>query len=170
MTLTIETGAIVANADSFVTVAEIRTYAIGRGITLPADNEQVEILARKAMDWFIAQEPSLAGTRVDKAQTLPYPRSGVYIHKFEIDNDEIPPLVKEVQMQAAVDANTIDLLPSHAATPTGAVKKEVVDVLEVEYFRAGTSAIDFTPILSKLDDLIKPLQASRGLGLNVFRA
>ena len=170
MALTIEDGSIVAAADSFVTVAEIRAYATKRGVDLPADDAEVEVLAQKAMDWFVAQEHELAGARVDKAQTLPYPRCGVRLYGFAVDEDEIPSLVKEIQMQASLDANSVDLLPTHAATPGGAIKKEVVDVLETEYHRPGASAIDFTPQLSKLDDLIKPLQAGRGLGLNVARA
>lgn len=169
MALVIEDGTIVAGADSFVTVAEIRDYALERGIVLSATDSDVEILARKAMDWFRSIEGTLNGTRVAKPQMLPYPRCNVTVYGFDVAETEIPELVKEVQMQAAFDANTVDLLPTHAATPTGAIKKEVVDVLETEYFRPGASAIDFNPHLAKLDELVKPLQTTHSLGLNVFR-
>lgn len=169
MALVIEDGTIVADADSFVSVAEIRGYALERGVVLSATDSDVEILARKAMDWFRSIEDTLNGTRVAKAQTLPYPRCNVKVYGFDVEETEIPELVKEIQMQAAFDANTVDLLPTHAATPTGAIKKEVVDVLETEYHRPGASAIDFNPYLGKLDELVKPLQATRGLGLSVFR-
>ena len=167
MALILEDGSIVANAASFVSVAEITAYAVERGVTVSATASDVEILARKAMDWLISKESTLAGVRVDNAQTLPYPRTGVTVHGFEVLSTEIPALIKEVQMQAATDAHSVDLLPTHAATPEGKIKVDKLDVIETEFFRPGSG--DFTPILTKLDDLLKPLQTGRGLGLNVFR-
>ena len=51
MALVIEDGSEVSTANSYVTVAEIRTYATTRGVTtIPAVDAEVEVLAIKSME------------------------------------------------------------------------------------------------------------------------
>ena len=49
MALIIENGTIVANANSYATVAELRGYAALRGATVPTDDAQCEYMLIKAM-------------------------------------------------------------------------------------------------------------------------
>jgi hypothetical protein len=80
MTLIVEDGTLVANADSFVTVAEFKTFAASRGVTASAeaDDDQVEVALRKAAQ-YMQQKFRLMwrGSMVEATQSLSWPRRGV---------------------------------------------------------------------------------------------
>ena len=48
ITITVEDGSNVANANSFVTIAEARSYAVERGVTLSATDDDVAVQIIKA--------------------------------------------------------------------------------------------------------------------------
>ena len=134
MALIVETGAIVANADTFATVDELRAYAAKRGATVPAGDEACEVLLIKAMDYLQAQEQRLKGWKVQEYQPLAWPRVGVVVDRYELPLDEIPRDVKSAQMQLAIDAQTIDLQPIvDVLKQTGPVIEKTVDVITTKY-------------------------------------
>lgn len=142
MALTIETGSIVAGADSFVTVAELRAFATKRGATVPAGDPACEVLLVKAIDYLQAQERLFQGRRVRGDQPLCWPRYGVCVDDFWIAADAIPADIKSAQMALAIEAQTLDLLPTlDAASQVGPVTEESVDVLTVKY---GAPAVNRT--------------------------
>lgn len=165
MALTIEDGSIVANANSYNTVAEIRAYATARGSSLPVDDADVEVLAIQATDYLESLYKSYQGYRTDPAnQNLQWPRTGVVLYDdYEVAPDEIPTLLKNAQAQATVEAYEQDLLPNS----TQLVKKEKVDVLEVEYMDGSSDSVSFP----KVDALLKPLfNPSAGFSVRTVRA
>lgn len=164
MALIVEDGTIVANANSYNTVAEIRAYADARGMTLPTDDLDVEKLAIQAMDYLESFRNRYQGYRTDPVnQELQFPRVGVIIdNDYEVSSDEIPSLLKKAHSQATAESYEADLMPNDSP----AVKKEKVDVLEVEYQESSTSSVGFP----KVDALLEPLfKKSSGFGVRSVR-
>jgi hypothetical protein len=135
MALTIENGSIVANADSYATVAELRAYALKRGETVPVDDASCEVLMIKAMDWLQAQEDRYLGTRVNSLQALAWPRSGVRRPNGwdYYPSDAIPPQLKQAQCALALDAKLQALQPTRQPDEQGPVTAEQVGSLSVSY-------------------------------------
>ncbi len=139
MTVTVDT-------DSYIDEAELQAYAAARGVTLNGD-PSVQLI--KAMDYLESQ--SFKGTKTDTAQPLQWPRTGVYIDGVLIDSDTVPQEVKDAQ---AVIAVSIDQGYDPMATYGPAVKREKVDVIEIEY-KDSASTTDYSPAITRaLDKLI----------------
>lgn len=157
MALTVETGAGVPNANSYVSVDEIKAYAAARGLTLPTDPD-VEKLAVEAFDFVESYRLRFQGKKTNpdpSVQTAQFPRTGVVIDSWEVPTDHIPKQLKDAQCQASCDAYDVgDLMPAQVQ----GVKKEKVDVLEVEYAES-TSADGMTlaPSFPKVEALLAPL-------------
>ena len=98
MALIIEDGTVVANADSFITVADARTIAANYGLELPATDPEAEVVLRQAYRNLITHEPQLQGSRISAEQTGIYPRSDVLNNCFPVDSDVIPEEVKLAQV------------------------------------------------------------------------
>jgi len=101
MALVVEDGTGVANADSYLSLADARTLATNYGITLPVDDTEAEIQLRKAYDGLNIQEPEMQGTRTHDIQTGIYPRTGVYSNCVLVDSETIPLNVKKAQLYQA---------------------------------------------------------------------
>ncbi len=93
-------------------------------------------------------------------QSLQWPRVYVMIDGYYINSDVIPNELKKAQMQAACD---IDIGNDPLNTTTQGVKRERVDVIEVEYMDGSSSA----PILKKLNSALWKLLSSGSAGGNV---
>ena len=93
----------------------------------------------------------MKGARVSDAQELPYPRHCVTINGFDVPKDSIPPLLKQCQIEAAIAANTLSLLPNESLQN---IEKQKVDVLEISYFQGGSMT---TVNLQAVDAKMKPL-------------
>lgn len=152
--LIIEDGSVVANANSFVTDAEFNTYANLRNMSVPATQPDREALLVQAMDYLFSKEQEFKGYRVSADQVLPYPRRGVCANGFNIPSDAIPISLKSAQMESALAANTIALLPNESLQN---VQKTKVDVLEISYFQGGSmTTVNLQAVDAKLKPLLKP--------------
>lgn len=102
MAIIVEDGSIVANANSYVSEADLLAYAVARGITLQANTE---ILLIKSMDYI--ETLNFIGNKVSSTQPLQWPRADVYIDGYPFPMNEIPQLLKNGLMQTAlsIDAN-----------------------------------------------------------------
>lgn len=166
MALTVEDGTGVEGADSFVTIAELKTYAGSRGITLPTADADIEKLLVKAKDYLESEvQGKYKGYRTfPKLTTLKWPRTGVEIDGYYLPSTEIPLQLKQAQMQLAIELQTVDPTPTLSGNQ---IKREKVDVLETEY------AIDYKsgqkpPVLTKVSFLLRPLLRNVG-GIRVTR-
>lgn len=156
MTLIVEDGTIVDSAESFVTVAEFKTFAAKQGVTAAAeaDDEQVEVALRKASQ-YMQQKFRLfwRGSLVDATQRLAWPRRGVPLVDFfdpfytnanvpldfqdtyYIGENVIPPEIQDCQnllALATIDSaglSTGTLQPAYGRM----TKREKAGDLEVEY-------------------------------------
>lgn len=149
MALIVEDGTGVSDANSYNSITEIRTYADLRGLSLPTEDTEVEVLAIQAMDYLESYRGKYQGSKLSPTQPLQFPRTGVVIDGYEFEPSPLPVLLKQAHAQATAEAYETDLLPN----PGQSVKKEKVDVIEVEYAEQLTSAVGFT----KVENLIAPL-------------
>jgi hypothetical protein len=127
--LVIEDGSGVAGADSFATVADFAAYAAKYGLTIPAGESAQEALLRRAA--LTMQTMPWKGCRVDPEQALSWPRYNVVVDGEVLASNYIPARIEYGQMALAAEIYADDVTPPE--TRVGAVMREKVDVLEVEY-------------------------------------
>ncbi len=165
MTFIIEDGTIVTNANSYVTLAEIKAYAVARNITLGTD-PVIESQSVLAVDYLESKRTQYQGSKVSELQELQFPRYNVKIDGFDIAETSIPNNLKKAQCQLIVEqANGGVLMPTQLEA---AVKKEVVGPIETEY-AVSVGAIN-QPVFSAVDALLEPLfNTSSGFSLTTVR-
>lgn len=135
--LTIEDGTIVADADSYVTIANVATHATRYGHTWAGTDEAKEQAILRAMTFIEDSESLFRGHRVSSAQELSWPREYVPDARGTgyLASDAIPKGIKNAVMEAAVleSASPFSLLQSEL-TVTGKIvrKREKVGPLEEE--------------------------------------
>lgn len=160
MALIVETGAIIAGADSYVSVTDCDTYHADRGNTAWTGTDAVkEHALRKAVAYLDGHYRNrLKGIMVDPIkQNLAWPRYDVVIDGVTLARSPIPQRIRYAQCELALIALSADLAPNVSA----GVKREKVDVLETEYFAgapAGTTV--YTAVNNLLSDLLKPINSS----------
>lgn len=117
-------------SDSYATLAEYQARASAMGWTLADTDGANEVNLRRAAV-SIDESNSFVGMKQYQFQARSWPRlvRGL-VGDWPIDPDTVPGAVKDAQMEMAyLIQNGADPL----ATFDGAVKREKVDVLEVEY-------------------------------------
>ncbi len=156
-TLIVEDGSIVSGANTYVTVAEFQQFCSDRNITINNSRGDESELLIKAMDYF-EQQP-FKGIKFIETQSLQFPRSDFYLDGYLTDSDAIPQLVKDAQITIAVS------IMSHndpLSTLDRAVKREQVDVLEIEYMdNAGP-----TVIIRSISNIMRKLVTGSSMGSN----
>lgn len=159
MPLIIEDGSIVPNANSYVTLQEIKDYADARGFAYPDDTklEQNTILSTDYL-----QSKCYQGYQVSPStQSLLWPREDVYIYGELQASDSIPSQLKNAQIELALAASNETLLTDGSQSGDN-VKREKTDMIETEYYEGGKSSV-FTSqrVNSYLQLLLKPLSLLR---------
>ena len=153
MALVIEDGSGVVGANSYGNVADARTYAAARGVTLSVVDADLEVQMILAMDYLEAL--AFVGRVVSFTQALSWPRKLV---QFDIDtpfpDDEIPPQLILAQYQLCIEqANGINLQPTVDHSQGGFITEEKVDVLLTKYSeQVGTTS---EPMMPKVDALLR---------------
>ena len=141
MALTVETGAVVTGADTYVSRADFIAFALTTGIVI-ADEQATDDMLVKAFRYINNLESQLKGIRTAKANPNAYPRSGLIIEDYSWLETEIPRQVILAQELLALDINAgIDIYnrPQSASTPIrkqrveGAVSREfaVADAMKL---------------------------------------
>lgn len=142
MSITVETGAGIVNANSYAEVADADTWIADNGANAswaaasPAQKEAALKEATRYLDtvydWKgLIVYPTLAGS--DYGQETAWPRSGVQDDEGRtVPNNLIPRTLKAALYLLAIESLAGTLITSDVTNP-GFVKKEKLDVLEVEY-------------------------------------
>lgn len=152
MALTVEDGSGVTGANSYVTVEEIKAFCEARGLSLPTPDTAIEVFAVQAFDYVESYRTRYQGMKTLPSQRTQFPRSGVVIDGYYLPTNEIPWQLKDAQCQATFEASETDLMPNSSA----GIKKEKVDVLEVEY-QDAPGGVAASPSFPKVDSLLQPL-------------
>jgi hypothetical protein len=163
MAFVVEDGSIVANANSFVSVAEANAYHTDRGNSVWTGDDAVKQAALiKATD-FIQQKYGCQwkGYKVDPIrQPLDWPRAGIDY----VDYQTIPEKLKNAVCELALEALSEELNPS--LERGGAVKREKVDVVEVEYMDSASS----TTKRPAIDGMLREYLSRSGFNIPVVRS
>ena len=125
MATIVETGSIIANANSYISDADFASYASDRGISVAGT--AATLLLNAAL--YVETLPFL-GDKKTREQSMQWPRYDVMLDGFLTPSDVIPQILKDLQCEVAL---AIDAGNDPLAQVSRAVKKEKVDVIEVEY-------------------------------------
>ncbi len=106
MTLTIEDGTGVADADSFINLADARTLAANYGLTIAATDPEAEVQLRQGYLGLLNSERQLQGYRTFDIQTGIFPRTGVYNNCVLVDSESIPQSVILAQLYYSDSINS----------------------------------------------------------------
>lgn len=165
MALNVEDGTGLPDADAFVSVEDCDAYCEAQGLSdwtsatrSPAEDDEAAI--RRATTW-LSNTFSWKGSKLNgRAQALAWPRTDVEDGDGEdVASDEVPvEIVQACCIAAAYErANPGGLTPTVALTDR--VKREKVDVLEIEYVTAPANADASRPTLTLVQDMIAGLLA-----------
>lgn len=154
ITIIVEDGTGVIDANSYVSIDDARIYAANRGITLSADADEVASQLIRANDYLEAQACLYQGRRTSNTQALEWPRTGVVVHCEEVPSNIIPKSLigAQVQLAMAIDAG-FDLQPN--ISPQDYVVREKVGPIETQY--ADPISAGIMPTFGAANALLAPL-------------
>lgn len=169
MTLVVEDGTGVANADSYVSLAEIDAYATAYGKTgwpgslITADQE---VHARRATK-FADNKYSFPGTPKTGTQGLFFPVQELYIRGWKL-TDGVPRCLKDAVCELAIiSANGTDLVDSVAARAY-TYRKVVMEGLEkTERYESENNENIFRSVELLLAPLL--IFSSVGTGVKIIK-
>jgi hypothetical protein len=166
--LTVENGSLPNEANSYVSVSDTRVFAVARGITLPVTDAAVEVLLIRAMDYIEALRAEFQGSKLSKEQTLQWPRTGVVVDGFPVDDDAIPVCLVQAQMRLACYAQANGGTLTATSDGRVVIEERVEGAIDVKYADHGDSAPQ--PQFPEADALLAPLLeggGSSGFGISV---
>ena len=134
MATVVETGAGLTNSNSYISDATFAAYAVSMGVTVSGT---AAILLLKA-SIYVEALPFI-GTKKTSAQAMQWPRNSATVDGFLTPSDVIPKLLKDLQCEVAI---AIDGGLDPLSDVGRSVKKEKVDVIEIEY-QANSAAFSY---------------------------
>ena len=143
MAIVVETGSIVANANSFASEQEVRDFATSRGFILPGDATHPDHcllnMMIRVMDYLnVIDDERWLGTRVSTTQPLAYPRVGVQINRRLVPSNSIPRELKDLQAAMVVMMNDdVDIWDPERDSPLGKLQ---IGPIQAEFEAALVSA------------------------------
>ena len=159
-TIVVEDGTGKANSNSYISAADLTTYATDRGVTIAGTSEDLII---QAMD-YIEQQP-FKGVKGTDAQALQWPRYNVVIDNYYVSTSTIPQLLIDALAEVAIG---IDGGNNPLANEDRATKKEKVDVIEVEYMDGARNKTYLAAAEAKLSKLLAA--GANGFAAMAYRA
>lgn len=162
MTLTVEDGTGLSNADAYQGIADIQTYAVSRMLSFDiTDVPKAEGAARRAAVFLDSSyRTRLPGQRVKgRAQSREWPRKNAYDAAGQaIASDEVPAEWLDANAEVAIR----ELASPGALSPdvvTGKIKKSVtvVGAVSVTYADDADLVGSQRPTLTLVDDLLSGL-------------
>ena len=133
MAIVVENGTGVAGANSYAGLADIRAYALARGVTLSAVDATLESMVIKAMDFLESYRNRFTGYRVDRGQSLSWPRNYAYVDGYEYPSTTLPQLLLDAEgaLVMEVNAGNDPFNPPLGSLPV--IRERVEGAVEVEY-------------------------------------
>lgn len=185
ITITVETGAVVTGANSFVSLADFKAFCDNRGRVYSGvyGDEAIKAALVKTGDYL--NNLTWRGVKTGRDNPMAWPRYGIEeggniwnqleyptsawvgvldANGFYIPTDEVPAEVVTAQCEA-----TWLVLTGYDLQPTlsrgGQIKRKKIDVLETEYFSGASPTNKYLAIEGPLRGLLKS-----SLGVNTVRA
>lgn len=157
MPLTVETGAGLASADAYVSIAEVQAYAADLGLTFTGATADQEAAIRRATRYIDARYGSrFSGLRSkSRDQALAWPRGNALDYEGAlIRSDIVPNEIKRATSEAAIRelASPFSLSPDYERG--GQVKRLKAGSVEVEYADGATPETVMTAIDNALAAIV----------------
>lgn len=167
MALIVEDGTLVPNANTYASVADLKTYASSRGIELVGDDTKLESNLIRAMDKLDDYRSQFDGTR-RRGAALQWPRDDVYIDNQPFANNLIPMELVRAQILYAILVNSGVELYANSTADTRILKREKIDVLEFEYAvpEGSDAGMVFQPTFAEPERYLSILFGSYGGSIN----
>ena len=145
-TIVVEDGSGLTNSNSYLSEADLSTYAADRGVTLAGTPA---VLLIQGMDWI--ESHNFQGYKYTEDQALPWPRGSVYIDGYSISETYIPLLLSDALAEVCISIdggfNPLSNVPRETT-------KEKVGDIEVEYKEGGSITEQPTAAENKLTKLL----------------
>jgi hypothetical protein len=164
--LIVEDGTGLANANSYVSLADADDYHLIRGNTVwgTLGNERKTQLLILAADYITYMfGPHFIGKKAVSTQALAWPR--ISITNMDLYGLGVPREVAEANAELALIQNTVPLMPSSTSPRK---KKVKVGPIEVEYDANGVTGPKFVAATSRLATYLDTI-ASSGIHAKVVR-
>ena len=165
LTLIVEDGTGLADADALVSLSVFQTYCAAKGYALAGfDAETAQEPAIRRGTTYISNAFAWPGERTTgRVQSLAWPRDDVEdAEGWAVPSDEVP---REVR-QATCEAAYYELLNPNGLTPavnlTQQVKSKAIGPIRKEFFAGPMTASAARPVLTIIGDILAPLLASAG--------
>lgn len=153
--LIVEDGTGVEDANSYVTLDEVRHYAEMRGLTVPSEDADLMPKIFDAMDFVEGYAQRFKGRKVNPMQPLQWPRAGVRLDGVTLPQSPLPKALKNAVSQLACDAALTG--PLNGKSTAYAVKRTKVEGLEIEYATGGTAQAGPAKTYDKAMTFLNPL-------------
>lgn len=154
ISIIVEDGTNVSNANSYNSIVELRSFALDRGVTLSSVDDEVATMAVKATDYLETKAEEYKGLPTNTDQSLQWPRSGVYIYEVEQSSTSIPKQLKIAHAMLVLAVNEgLSLLPNHS--PQDYVIEETVGPIKTKYCDPSSVGIENT--FTGVDKFLEPL-------------
>jgi hypothetical protein len=174
ITLVLEDGSGVAEANTWTSMEESDAYHAAHGNTAwaeaAASPDDARMIAKIRGAAYIDRKygPMFTGSRLKgRGQALSWPRADAFdIYGEYIEENVVPLEVKRAQFEAELRELQTPGSLSPDITLSNAVRREKVDVLEVEYANP-TSASAAIPIVTIIDEILSTLVGVKTRGTSV---
>lgn len=166
MSLVVEDGSGLSNAESYVSVADCDAYFVARGSTvwtasLPASTTTKEIalrLATQALE--VTYYGRWLGQRINQTMSLSWPRYGVCDPDgYELSSSAVPQRIKDATCELALRQVNGDTLIPDVSEP-GDIEAESVTVGPISVSTEYAGGKSQTPQYSIVDGLVGPYVTS----------
>lgn len=156
MTLIVETGSGLPNADALISIADADAYHVAMGNQAWTGDDETKEQAIRRATAFLTNSYAWAGSRTHgRAQALAWPRSGVCDGEGgEIQPDEIPVEIKNAVAEIALRELAKPGSTNPDFAPSQTVKRRKVGDVEVEFADFDAEA-PTRPIFAVIDDMIR---------------
>lgn len=159
--LVVETGQIVAGANTFVDLPDARTQIEALGLTLDSDDEKAKAqLTQGYYQLKRSYQSRLKGQLVSQEQTGIMPRLYVEANGFSVDSDAIPQDIINAQLAYADSINRGADLNQTAKGQE--VSSESLDGVGSKTYKSGSSSRT-TPLVPAVTQWLQPYMKSNGL-------
>lgn len=163
----VEDGSIVANANSFVTSAEVLSHALLTGqnaawtaLTSLAQ-EQAIYRASQTLNGY---EKRFLGCRVSSRQTLTWPRYGAVVNGYELSSNQIPREIKQAACELALREVTARATMPDEIVTGGSITEEAREVgpLKTRTKYSSPKGRGVQPYFPSVMALLRPFLISPG--------
>lgn len=155
MSLVVEDGEGLEDAESYLSVADADAYFTRRGNSAWTGTESVKEAALIKATQYLDYSYSWKGTIFSTEQALNWPRTGVQDNQGRDLDNSVPQKLKDATAELALVSLSSELLSN--TDNSNYIKREKVEGLEVEYKDSAPSSIQYLSV----DRMLSGLYASK---------